>query len=86
MCRVKNGGHIKSAYIQMTRSNVCVRLVNDLHEPYQALSSASMGNRTVTLTLLESIAKVPDRQVTKTGKINRLFSDFFFLSSFFSPP
>ena len=27
--------------------NVCVRLVNGLHEPYQALSSASMGNRTV---------------------------------------
>ena len=27
--------------------NVCVRLVNSLHKPYQALSSASMGNRAV---------------------------------------
>ena len=27
--------------------NVSVRLVNGLHEPYQVLSSASMGNRTV---------------------------------------
>ena len=39
----KNGGHIKSA---QTR-NVCVRLVNGLHEPYQALLSTSMGNGTV---------------------------------------
>ena len=41
----KNGGYIQSA--QMTRWNVCIRLVNGLHEPYQALSSASMGNMTV---------------------------------------
>ena len=27
--------------------NDCIRLVNGLHEPYQALSSASMGNRIV---------------------------------------
>ena len=27
--------------------NVCVRLVNGLYERYQALLSASMGNRTV---------------------------------------
>ena len=27
--------------------NVCVRLVKGLHEPYQALSSASMGNGTI---------------------------------------
>ena len=28
--------------------NVCVRLVNGLHEPYQALPSASMGNGDIT--------------------------------------
>ena len=60
--------------------NVCVRLVNSLYEPYQALSSASMGNR--PLTLLESIAKVPDLQVAKMGKL----STFWLSSSFFSPP
>ena len=42
----------------------CVRLVNGLHEPYQALPWA-----TGTLTLLESIAEVPDRQVAKTGRV-----------------
>ena len=52
-----------------------VRSVKDLHQPYQALLSASMGNGTITL--LESITKVPDRQVAKTGKS----SIFFFLSS-----
>ena len=60
----KNGGHIKSA--QMTRSKCLQRSVNGFHEPYQALSSASMGNRTVNL--LESIAKVPDRQSLKRAK------------------
>ena len=44
----KNGGHIKSA--QMTHSNVCVRLINSLYEPYQSLLSTSMSNRTVNLT------------------------------------
>ena len=43
--------------------NVYVRLVNGLHEPYQALS---FPWATGPLTLLESIAKVPDREVTKT--------------------
>ena len=60
----KNGGHIKSA--QMTRSKCLQRSVNGFHEPYQALSSTSMGNRTVNL--LESIAKVPDRQSLKRAK------------------
>ena len=60
----KNGGLIKSA--QMTRSKCLHRLVNCLHEPYQALSSTSMGNRTVNL--LESIAKVPDRQSLKRAE------------------
>ena len=45
MTPIKNGGHIKSA--QMSRSKCCVRLINGLHEAYQALSSASMGNKTV---------------------------------------
>ena len=27
--------------------NVCIRLVNGLYEPYQALSSASMANKTI---------------------------------------
>ena len=69
----KNGGHIKSA--QMTRSKCLHRSVNGLHEPYQALSSTSMGNRTINL--LESIAKVPDRQSLKRAKS----STDFFLSS-----
>ena len=56
--------------------NDCVRLVKGLHEQYQALPCASMGNG--PLTLLESIAKVPDRQVAKTGKLS-----IFWLSSFF---
>ena len=60
----KNSGHIKSA--QMTRSKCLHRSVNGFHEPYQALSSTSMGNRTVNL--LESIAKVPDRQSLKRAK------------------
>ena len=60
----KNGGHIKSA--QMTRSKCLHRSVNGFHEPYQALSSTSMGNRAVNL--LESIAKVPDRQSLKRAK------------------
>ena len=64
MTRKKNGGHIKSA--QMTRSKCLHRSVNGLHEPYQALSSTSMGNRTVNL--LESIAKVPDWQSLKRAK------------------
>ena len=54
----KNGGHIKSE--QMTRLKVCV---NGLHEPYQALH----GQQDL-LTLLESITKVQDRRVAKTGK------------------
>ena len=33
--------------------NACVRLVNDLHEPCQTISSASMGNRTVNFALLQ---------------------------------
>jgi len=41
----KHGSHMKSA--QMTSRNVCVRLVNGIHEPYQPLSSPSMGNRIV---------------------------------------
>ena len=60
----KNGGHIKSA--QMTRSKCLHRSVNGLHEPYQALSSTCMDNRTVNL--LERIAKVPDRQSLKRAK------------------
>ena len=40
-----------------------------LDEPYQALPSASIW-ATEPLTLLESIAKVPDWQVTKTGKLS----------------
>ena len=60
----KNGGHIKSA--QMTRSKCLHRSVNGFHEPYQALSSTSVGNRTANL--LESIAKVPDRQSLKRAK------------------
>ena len=39
----KNGGYIKSAH-----RNVCIRLVKGLYEPYQALSSASMGNGSIT--------------------------------------
>ena len=62
----KNHGHIKSA--QMTHSKCCVRLVNGLHEQYQALPSPPWA--TGPLTLLESIAKVPDRQVAKTGKLS----------------
>ena len=37
----KNGSHIEHA------RNVCVRSVNGLHEPYQALSNGSMGNTTI---------------------------------------
>ena len=45
MALKKNGGHIISA--QMTRLKCYVRLVKGLYEPYQALPSASMSNRTV---------------------------------------
>ena len=41
--------------------NVCVRLVKGLHEPYQALPSASWT--TGQLTLLKSIAGVTDWRV-----------------------
>ena len=41
----KNGGHIEVH--KWHARNVCVRLVNGLYEPYQALSSASMANKTV---------------------------------------
>ena len=41
----KNGGHIEVH--KWHAQNVCVRLVNGLYEPYQALSSASMANKTV---------------------------------------
>ena len=53
--------------------NICVRLVKGLYKPYQALPSVSMGNGNITF------AKVPDQQVTKTGK-----SSIFWLSSFSS--
>ena len=46
--------------------NVSVRLVNSLHEPYQALPSASIGNGNITFAGKHH--KVPDRQVAKTGK------------------
>ena len=59
MALKKNGGN-------MTRLNVCVRLVKDFHGPYQALSNASMGNKTINFAG-ESISKVPDRRVAKTG-------------------
>ena len=57
----KNGGHIKS--VQM---NVYLRLVKGLHEPYQALSSASMSNGTVIFD--GEHRKVPNWEVAKTGK------------------
>ena len=41
----KNGGHIESH--KWHAQKVCDRSVNGLHEPYQALSSSSMGNRTI---------------------------------------
>ena len=41
----KSGSHIKS--YKWHARNVCIRSVNGLHEPYQALSSSSMGNRTI---------------------------------------
>ena len=46
---IKNGGHIKSAQI------TCMNVKLDKGISYQALPSASMGNRG-PLTLLESIA------------------------------
>jgi len=49
-----------------------VRLVKGLHEPYQALPSASMGNGTVWWRVL-----LKYRQVAKLA--NCLSSDFFFL-------
>ena len=49
--------------------NVDVRLVKGFHEHYQVLPRA-MGPS----NLLENIAELPDRQVTKTGK--SLSSDF----------
>ena len=49
------------------KGNVYVRLVNGLYEPCQAISGVFPWE-TGPLTLLESITKVPDRQVTKTGK------------------
>ena len=55
--------------------NVCIRLVNGLHDPYQALLSASMGSG--PLTSLESITKVPNRQVAKTGKSSIFWLTFF---------
>jgi len=42
----KNGGTLKVH--KWHTWNVCVRLVKGLHEPYQALPSASMGNRIIT--------------------------------------
>ena len=48
MAPKKNGGYIKSA--QVTRSKCAIRLVNGLHEPYQALPSASMDSGTVNFT------------------------------------
>ena len=41
----KNGSRIESH--KWHARNVCVRSVNGLHEPYQALSSGSMGNRSI---------------------------------------
>ena len=46
MAPKKNGSHIKVHKWQAW--NVCVRLVKGLHEPYQALPSASMGNGYIT--------------------------------------
>ena len=60
-------------------SNVCIRLVQGIHEPYQTLPSASMDMR--PLTSPESIAEVPDWQSLK--RANHLSSDFL-LFSFFS--
>ena len=51
---------------------VCIRLVKGLCEPYQSLLSASMSNGTVTL--LERIAKGPDRQVTEMGKFSAMIA------------
>ena len=56
--------------------NVRVRLVKGLHEPYQALPSAYQA--TETLPSLESIAKVPDQEVAKTGKSSIFWLSFFF--------
>ena len=61
--------------------NVCVRLVNSLYTSlirhYRVLPWA-----TGPLTLLESIAKVPDRQVAQTGKSSIFWLSFFILLSF----
>ena len=78
----KNGDHIESA--QMTRSKCLHRSVNGFHEPYQALSSTSMVNRTVNL--LESIAKVPRPAIAKTGQIVYLLTSSSSSSSSFPPP
>ena len=65
MAPKKNGSHIKSA--QMTRSK-CLRYISQwppwaIIRHYRVLPWAAGP-----LTSLESIAKVPDRQVAKTGK------------------
>ena len=54
MAPKKNGGHIKSAQMTLLKcqcidNTVNVRLVKGFHEPYQALSSASMGNGTINI-------------------------------------
>ena len=57
----KNGGHIES-YAR----NIRVRSVNGLHEPHQALSSGSMGDRTISFAGKHRSST--DRHVAKTGK------------------
>ena len=69
----KNDGHIESC--KWHARNICVRSVNVLHEPHQALSSGSMGDKTINFA--GKHRKSTDRQVAKTGK-----SSIFWLSSF----
>ena len=48
----KNGSHAHLEVHKWHTGNVYVRLVKGLHEPYQALPSASMSNRIVNFAVI----------------------------------
>ena len=72
----KNGGHINSA--QMTHLKCLHRLVKGLHEPYQAILSASMGNGAINIAGWRVSLKYQTSKLPKWAN-HLIFWHLFFL-------
>ena len=64
-----------NAYKMMFRTST-LDAVRSLYEPYQSFWSVFISNPTILLVLIETIAGVPHRQVTKWAKSSTFYLSF----------